>query len=183
MPVDDRGGHVDELAVRRARLVTEQLKSCPLVHRVALHQDSFRPLDVSPPPEGAFEFVVLSEAAQHDVDRALPVRRVGIRYVGEDATFRGFSDEVCVRGMEKDDHRAGGLVHDLLDQVESVLRAFAETDEGYVRPFPRRHSSDVLDVDLAGDHFVPERGNDGCDERQRSLRSFAINTRRCSVSR
>jgi hypothetical protein len=31
-----------------------------------------------------------------------------------------------------------GLVHDLFDQVESVLGAFAETDEGYVRPFSRR---------------------------------------------
>jgi hypothetical protein len=44
-----------------------------------------------------------------------------------------------------------------------MLGAFAETDEGYVRPFPRRHSSDVLDVDLAGDHFVPERGDDRSD--------------------
>jgi hypothetical protein len=79
----------------------QELEGARSVDRVALHQDSFRPLDLGSPPEGAFEVVVLSEAAQHDVDRALPVPRVGICDVGEDATFRGFSDDVCVRGMER----------------------------------------------------------------------------------
>ena len=60
-------------------------------------------------------------------------------------------------------------MHDLLDQVESVLGAFAETDERYVRPFPRRHGSDVLHFDLSRDHLVPESGDDGRDERQAIL--------------
>ena len=35
--------------------------------------------------EGAFEIVVLGETAQDDVDRALPVLRVGVGDVGEHA--------------------------------------------------------------------------------------------------
>ncbi|HVD42861.1 MAG TPA: hypothetical protein VNB58_04090 [Gaiellaceae bacterium] len=62
--------------------------------------------------------------------------------------------------MDEGDDRARGLVHDPLDQVESVLGAFAETDEGDVRPFPRRHGSDVLHFDLARDHLVTESGDD-----------------------
>ena len=68
--------------------------------------------------------------------------------------------------MDEGDDGAGGLVHDLLDQVESVLGAFAKTDQGYVRSFPGRHSSDVLHFDLARDHFVTESGDDRRDEGQ-----------------
>jgi PAS domain-containing protein len=50
-----------------------------------------------------------------------------------------------------------------------MLGALAQTDEGDVRPFPRRHRSDVLDLDLARDHLVPERGDDRRDERQTIL--------------
>jgi hypothetical protein len=71
--------------------------------------------------------------------------------------------------VDEGDDRAGGLVHDLLDQVESVLGAFAETDEGYVGPFPRRHGSDVLHCDLVRDHFVTERGDNRRDEGQAIL--------------
>jgi hypothetical protein len=71
--------------------------------------------------------------------------------------------------VDEGDDRAGGLVHDLLDQVESVLGALAETDEGYIRSFPRRHSSDVLYFDLPRDHFVTESGDDRRDEGQAIL--------------
>jgi hypothetical protein len=56
-------------------------------------------------------------------------------------------------------------VHDLLDELERVLRALTEADEGDVRTFPRRHPSHVLDLDLARDHLVPQGGDnprDGC---------------------
>ena len=36
---------------------------------------------------------------------------------------------------------------------------------------------------ISRDHFVPERGDIGATRAKRSLRSFAISTRRCSVSR
>jgi hypothetical protein len=47
-------------------------------------------------------------------------------------------------------------VDDLLDQLERVLRGETEPDERDVRLFPGRHCSDGRDVDLAGDHLVPE---------------------------
>jgi len=50
-----------------------------------------------------------------------------------------------------------------------MLGALAEADEGDVRPFPRRHCSDVIHLDLARDHFVPERGDDRRDEGQAIL--------------
>jgi hypothetical protein len=68
--------------------------------------------------------------------------------------------------VDEGDDRAGGLVHDLLDHLERVLGALAEADEGDVRPFPRRHCCDVLNLDLARDHLVPESGDDRRDERQ-----------------
>jgi hypothetical protein len=41
-----------------------------------------------------------------------------------------------------------------------MLGALAEANKGDVRPFPRRHCSDVLNLDLARDHLVPESGDD-----------------------
>jgi hypothetical protein len=47
-----------------------------------------------------------------------------------------------------------------------VLGALPEADEGDVGAFPRRHCSDVLNLDLARDHLLPESGDDRRDERQ-----------------
>ena len=41
----------------------------------------------------------------------------------------------------------------------------------------------VFDVDLASDQLVCERGDDGCEADGRSVRSIAIGTRECSISR
>ena len=68
--------------------------------------------------------------------------------------------------MEQDDHRAGRLVDDLLDQAERMLGALAQSDERDVGPFSRSHRPDVLDIDLASDHLMPEGGNDRRDQRQ-----------------
>ena len=62
--------------------------------------------------------------------------------------------------MEQDDHRAGCLLNDLLDHPECVVGALAEPDERDIRPFSRRNGPDVLDLDLPGDHLVPECGDD-----------------------
>jgi hypothetical protein len=51
-----------------------------------------------------------------------------------------------------------------------VLGVQPETDEGDVRPLPGRHRADLLDVDLAGDHLVPETGHDLREE----LESLAL---------
>jgi hypothetical protein len=71
--------------------------------------------------------------------------------------------------MDERDHRVGGLVDDLLDQVERMLGALAQADDGDVRPLARRHCSDVVHLDLARDHVVPERGDNRRDEGQAIL--------------
>ena len=64
------------LAVREwSRSISNALR---LVDGVALHQDPLGALDEGTTPERALEVVVLGEAAQHDVDRALPVVIVGV---------------------------------------------------------------------------------------------------------
>jgi hypothetical protein len=70
MPVHNSRGNVDELPVRRARLLTEHLERDRLVHRVALHQDALRALGDRAAAECSLEVVVLREAAEDDVDRA-----------------------------------------------------------------------------------------------------------------
>ena len=61
--------------------------------------------------------------------------------------------------VDEEDHRAGGLLDDLLDQDERVLGALAETHQCDVRPLPGRHGPDLVDIDLARDHLVSERGD------------------------
>ena len=85
MPVDDGGGEVDQFAVADAGVLAQQLERAALVDRVALHQDALGALGQRAAPERAFELVVLGKAAQHDVDRALPVLDVGVADMGEDA--------------------------------------------------------------------------------------------------
>ena len=129
-----------------------------------LHQDALGPFDRGPAAERPLEVVVLREAAQDDVDGALPVLRLGVGDVREDAALRRLLDEFRVGGVDEHDHGAGRLLHDLLDQRQGVIRARAQPHQGDVGPLPRCHRSDVFDLDLARDHLVPERGNDGCDK-------------------
>jgi hypothetical protein len=68
--VDDCGRHVDELSVRRARVLTQHLEGRRLIDRVAFHEDALRTFGDGAATEGAFEIVVLGETAQDDVDRA-----------------------------------------------------------------------------------------------------------------
>ncbi|HLM93188.1 MAG TPA: hypothetical protein VK273_05205 [Gaiellaceae bacterium] len=75
MPVNDCRSHVDELPVRRARVLAE-LESDRLVHRVAFHENALRSLRDRSAAEGAFEVVVLGEASQHDVD--LPLLKLAV---------------------------------------------------------------------------------------------------------
>ena len=70
--VDDGGGEIDQLAVVGAR-GSAASRMRLLADRVTLHQDSLGPLDQRTPAERSLQLVVLGEAAQHDVDRALPV--------------------------------------------------------------------------------------------------------------
>ena len=92
------------------------------------------------------------------------------------------------------------LLDDLLDQAERMLGALAEADERDVRSLPRRDRPHVLDVDLTGDHLVPEAGDDRRDEGQpirpfvrdqnaqmlglpiAHFRSYGLSLRRCYSS-
>ena len=62
--------------------------------------------------------------------------------------------------MQQRDHGASGFPDDFRDQVEGVLRAEPETDEGDIRPLALGGGSNFLDVDLAGNHLVAEAGYD-----------------------
>ena len=73
MAVDNGRGDVDQLPSGVLGVVSEQLERSRVVDGVALHQDALGPLGHGATPERALEVVVLGEAAQDDVDRALPV--------------------------------------------------------------------------------------------------------------
>ena len=51
-------------------------------------------------------------------------------------------------------------MHDLRDQLQCVLGAEPEPDEGDVGVLPRGHRADFSDVDLAGDRLMAETGHD-----------------------
>ena len=63
---------------------------------MAFHQDALGPLGDRAARECALEIVVLGEAAQDDVDRALPVLALGIGDVGEDAAFGRLPEEARI---------------------------------------------------------------------------------------
>jgi hypothetical protein len=69
-------------------------------------------------------------------------------------------DVAGVLGRQQRNHRAGGLADDLGDQVERVIRVQTEPDQRDVGPISGGHRADLLDVDLACDHLVPEPGHD-----------------------
>jgi hypothetical protein len=55
--VDDCRRHVDQLPIRRARVLSGQFESHRLVNRVAFHQDALRTFGYGAATEGAFEIV------------------------------------------------------------------------------------------------------------------------------
>ena len=57
----------------------------------------------------------------------------------------------------------------ICDQFERVLRALAEPDERDVGSLSCGHGGHVLDLDLAGDHFMSEFDHDRRDEREAVL--------------
>ena len=127
--------------------------------RVAGHQDAFCLLNHCSTSECALKVVVLGEALQRDVDRALEFHGIVVENVCEDTTLGRFADVRWVTGGEQRDHWAGRLVDDLGDQVKRVLGAQTEPDKSDVGALPRGHLCDHIDVDLASDHHVPEPGN------------------------
>ena len=71
--------------------------------------------------------------------------------------------------MDERDHRASRFMDDLLDQLECVFRALAETDERHIGLFTRGYRSNLGNVDLGRHHVVPEVGDEVYDLRQAIL--------------
>jgi len=134
---------------------------------VSFHQDPLRPLRDGASLERIFEVAVVGEAAQHDVDRALPV--VVIVDVCEHAQLRRFAEEVRVGLVEQCDHRARRRLDDPGDEAERVLGALAEPNERHVWTLAGGYGSHVGDLDLARDHLVTERGHERRNERKAIL--------------
>ena len=147
-------------------MAAQHLECLLAVDRVAGHQDALRLLDHSAAAKRSLQAVVLGEALQRDVDRARQLLGIVVEDVREDAPLGRLVDVRRVLGREQRDHRTRGLADDLPDQVERVLRVQPEPDERDVGPFSRRHRPDLLDVDLARDHLVPEPGDDLREQRE-----------------
>ena len=162
--VDDRLGDVDELAAVVLRVVAQHLERSVGIDGVAGHQDPLRLLDRRATPERALQAVVLGEALQGDVDRALQLLRGVLDDVRKHAPLGGFVDVAGVLGRQQRDHRAGGLADDLGDQVEGMVGVQAQPDQCDVGPLSGGHRADFLDVDLAGYHLVPQSGYDLSEE-------------------
>jgi hypothetical protein len=140
-----------------------------LVDAVALHQDPLGALGQRAASECALQVVVLGEAAQHDFDRALPVIDVVVVDVREHPSLGSLADELGIVGVKQRDHRARGATHDLLDQFEGVVGTLPEADQGDVGSLAHGDGRDVIDLDLSGDHLVPQADHDGRDDRQTLL--------------
>ncbi len=108
------------------------------------------------PPERALEALILPEALQRDVDRALQLLGRAVDDVGEDAARRRRADVGRIVGVQDRDHRTGGLADDLRDQLEGMRGTRPEPDQRDVRVLPGRDRPHFLDVDLTRDHVVTE---------------------------
>src|SRR5581483_785487 len=86
--LDDGGGDVAELAPVVLGVVAQHLERTVGVDRVAGHQDAFRLLDQRTAPERPLQALILAEALERDVDRALQFLRGTVDDVGEDAPLR-----------------------------------------------------------------------------------------------
>ena len=106
--------------------------------RVPRHEDALRLLDHRTAPEGTLQALVLGEALQRDVDRALQLVGAAVDDVREDAALGGLVDVGGIVRVEDRDHRAGGLAHDLRDQLQRVLRARVRGRPGRRRGSPGR---------------------------------------------
>jgi hypothetical protein len=84
---------VDELLPAVARVVAQHLEGLPLVDLVALHEDALGALGLRAAAERALQVVVLGEAPEGDVERALQLLRGAVDDVGEDAALGGLVDE------------------------------------------------------------------------------------------
>ena len=100
MALDDGRGDVAELAAVVLGVVAQHLERPVGGRGVARHEDSLRLLDERAAPERSLEALILGEALECDVDRALQLVRARVGDVGEYTALRSLG---CRR-----DRRRGG---------------------------------------------------------------------------
>ena len=125
MAVEHCLGDVHELLPAVARVVAQHREGLALVDLVALHQDPLGALGLRAPAEGALQVVILGEAAERDVERALQLLGRAVDDVGEHASLGGLVDEVGVVSLEHRDHGALRLANDPLDQFQRVRSSWS----------------------------------------------------------
>jgi hypothetical protein len=76
--------------------------------------------------------------------------------------------------MQQNDHRAGGLTNDLLDQSERVFRALTEPNQRDLRSLPGGHGPHLVHIDFPRDDLVPEHVNDQRDQRDQRREVFTL---------
>jgi hypothetical protein len=86
--LDDGNGDFADLAPVVLRVVSRHLERPLSVDRVAGRENALRLLDQSAAPERSLETLVLAEALQRDVDRAVELLWRAINDVGEDSALR-----------------------------------------------------------------------------------------------
>lgn len=110
MAFNDRLCNVDQLLSIVLRVGAEHLERPLLVDRMAGHQDPLRLLDHRPAAERSLEVLILGEALQRDVDRALQFLGVSVDDIGEDAALGRLVDV----GLRRWSRWSGG---DLIEPV------------------------------------------------------------------
>jgi hypothetical protein len=148
---------------------------------VALHQDALGALDRGTTAERALEVVVLGEAAEDDVNRALPLERVGIGDVGDmprfDASLTKAGSGSWIRTITG--QAASWTIFSIKPSAWSEL-APKPTSATSGRSLAVTAPTSSTSISRAITSW-PSPATIGATRASRSRRSFAIRTRRCST--
>lgn len=164
----DGFSNVEEFAPRLAGMAPEHLERLVIADPVALHQDALSTLGDCSTLERPLEPVVLGETPEHDVDRALHLTELFASDVGEDASLRGFLDELAILHVEDGDHRAGSLVYQKVDRRKSGGRPVSHDHQRHVWSLELGEASHLGQRRLPGDDLMAQVGNCATDRLQAS---------------
>jgi len=159
MSIENSSCDIDELAIRPARMVAKKYERMLLVDRMTFHQDSLGAFGDCPPPQRFLQVAVLGEPVERNVDRVSPIVLITVSDLGEDAAPRSLPHELHRRRVDVYHHRTCCLTNDPLDQEECFRAAMAEPDDDEVRARRRNDCAGFGDLDVAGDHLMPESGD------------------------
>ena len=159
MSIENGCRDIDELAIRPACLVAQKSERALLVDRMAFHQNPLGAFGDRPPGECSFQIAVLGEPVERDLDGVAPVDLVAVPNLGEDPAPRSFLHELGRGRMDVHDDRACCPTNDPFDQEERLRAAMTEPDDHEVRALRRNDCFGFGDLDLAGDHLMPESGD------------------------